>query len=120
MNHTKNMTKRIMAMVIALSMMLATLGGYVPGWYTAFAEDAAAQEQPAPEQQEEKPAEQQEVPEQEEKPGEKTPAEQQEIPKQETTSSVSADAEPASQGSADPISLETAHSAVSQGKPRSS
>ena len=38
--------KRIMALVLVLTMTLTTLDGYAPGWFTAFAEKAGAEEQP--------------------------------------------------------------------------
>ena len=46
MNHNANasMIKRIMAAALALAIMLTTLGGYAPGWFSAFAEDGAALE----------------------------------------------------------------------------
>ena len=39
MKHNMKLAKRIMALALVLSMMLTTLGGYVPGWFTAFADD---------------------------------------------------------------------------------
>ena len=50
MNNTKSMAKRIMAMMLVLTMMLTTLGGYAPEWFAAFAEDAAQAEE-APQDQ---------------------------------------------------------------------
>ena len=69
MKNTQSMAKRIMAMLLVLSMMLTTLGGYAPGWFRAFADEAGAEEQfedastPVEEEtseQEEAPAESQE------------------------------------------------------------
>ena len=39
MKHNMKLAMRIMALALVLSMMLTTLGGYVPGWFTAFADD---------------------------------------------------------------------------------
>ena len=41
-------SRRIMALALVLAMTLTTLGGYVPTWFSAFAEDAAAQPETAP------------------------------------------------------------------------
>ena len=53
MNHNANasMIKRVMAAALVLAMMLTTLGGYAPGWLSAFAEDGAALESAAPQEQ---------------------------------------------------------------------
>ncbi len=37
-----------MALALVLAMILTTLGGYAPTWFSAFAEDAAAQPETAP------------------------------------------------------------------------
>lgn len=54
--------KRLMAMALVLAMMLTTLGGYAPGWFRAFAEEAGAEEQP----QDSSASEREETPKQEE------------------------------------------------------
>ena len=152
MNHMK-WTKRIMAMTLTLCMMLSSMAGYVPGWFAAFAEEAASEEQvaerseapqavdtasgasaapaetqgDASEKQEETPA-QEEAAQKPSPSGEGgtaqsavtdevvSPAETiaESNAQGETTSPVSADAEPAPQGSADPDSLESVHWTDSQ------
>ena len=61
MKNNVKLTKRIMAMILTLCMMLSSMAGYVPGWSAAFAEEEAAEATEIPaeataEKQEEAPA----------------------------------------------------------------
>ena len=65
MNNKQKTMKRVMAVMLVLSMMLSTLDGYAPGLFTAFAEDAMEQAEAAPQ---ENAASEEEIQKQEEAP----------------------------------------------------
>ena len=44
MKNMMSKARRIMALALVLAMTLTTLGGYAPGWFSAFAEEAVVEQ----------------------------------------------------------------------------